>query len=232
MMYSKDKPGPAHDLSELHGDPWQLGPISDAPDPAAVNSDLRQYDHYLDNATMGAGVEPGSPGWEPTRQAIEDQHVIGPQHGEYPRHGDPLPTSAREFMANSPQSARDEITEQSAAADELLADYAAIYGREWANDSAGLQAAIGHVSRQLHRDGLLVGKYITEHREDYLRDVYYAHSAGYGRPDLPAYAGGDSGRTAGIGSGSGGEQYHPNDSDQSGMVGEIRALQKARGWTP
>jgi hypothetical protein len=231
-MFTRNKPGvPASDFDDLNGDPWAVGNLHDRPDVTAVNSDLQQYDSYLDNATMGAGVAPGSPGWEPTRQAIEDQHHIGPAHGEYPRHGDPLPMTARQFLANQPQSMRDEVTEQAAAADELLDDYAAIYGRELAADSAGLQAAINYVNRQLHYHGRLVGKYITEDREGYLRDVASAHQAGYGTDRYPDY--GDSGRTSGIGSGGGGSApVQTGTYDGDGMVAELRALQKARGIIP
>lgn len=114
MMFTKDKPRAARDFSELNGDPFQVGNLSDAPSPEQVNSDLRRYDDMLDQQTMGAGVAPGSPGWEPVRAAIEDQHVVGLAHGEYPRHGDPLPMSARQFAAYSPQSTRDAVAQQSA----------------------------------------------------------------------------------------------------------------------
>jgi hypothetical protein len=161
---------------------------------------------------------------------IRDNDMTGgsPQSME---HGHQLPMTRRAFLEHSPQSVRDEVMEQKNAADELLSDYAAIYGHDWANDGAGLNAAINFVSRQLHRDGHLIGRYIDEHREDYLRDVHYAHSAGYGRDGR---VWGDDNRTGGIGSGSyipdGEWPDHPDNA--GGMVSELRELQRARGWTP
>jgi hypothetical protein len=29
MMFTKDKPGPAHDLAEMNGDPWLSGNLHD-----------------------------------------------------------------------------------------------------------------------------------------------------------------------------------------------------------
>jgi len=230
-MFTKSKPGPARDLSEMTtGDPWEVGNISDAPSPEDVNADLLRYDQHLDALTMAAGVVPGSPAWEPTRDAIEAQHTYGPAHGEFPRHGDPLPMTARQAIAHSPQSFRDDLGEHADFQDDLWNEYRSIWP-QLAADPQGTTYAVDHVLRErrdfYHEDP---SRYVRERRTEFLQAVAMAQELGHGRPS-PYSA--DSGRTSGIGAGNGGfapEQHSPLDSDQSGMVGELREIQRRRGW--
>lgn len=69
-------------------------------------------------------------------------------------------------------------------------------------------------------------RWVREHRDDFMRSVAMAQELGHGRSTYSE----DTGRTGGIASGGGyAPEQHPYDSDQAGMVGELRALQKTRG---
>jgi hypothetical protein len=221
------QPGPAMDLGET-GDPF-LRPgtvISDAPDPSAVNRDIEQMDRHFDHLGSGAYDQRHE-----AERAMRDQIVVG--NYEHPEdmfaHGAAMPVRMEDAVRYSSGSQREAVAEQAAAADELLADYRALYGSEAANDSAGLHAAIQYVNRQLHRDGRLIGDFITENRSEYLRDIWYAHQAGYGTDRYPSYDD-DTGRTSGISAGAPAARGTTQEQDKGDLVEELRALQRVRGW--
>jgi hypothetical protein len=232
-MRGRYAPGARHSFDDP-ADPWETGSLTDRPSAEDQRTVLANYDAWVRGKLTQAGVTPDNPEYDALMRTIADSDMVGDVDAAAMfEHGHQLPTRKRDMLANAPASAMDEWKAEVVAADELLADYAAIHGRELAADSAGLEAAIAYVNRNLHYHGKLVGKYIEENREDYLADVASAHRAGYGTGRY-AYDGADDGRTSGIGSGSytpdGQRPDHPDNA--GGMVSEMRALQKARGWTP
>jgi hypothetical protein len=232
VIFTREKPAAARDLHELRGDPFVTGVISDAPaDMGAVNDALERYDQMLDQATINAGVAPGSPAWEATRSAIEATHVIGPRRDDFPQHGDQLPMTARQFAAYSGQTTRDVLDQQDQFHDALWAEYRDAYG-DAAADDPKLAGAVDSVMADLKRNGQSPARYAREHTTDFLRDVDMARQLGHTGP-----ASHDSGRTGGIAGGGGyapdistSNGNHPlDDADNFGMVSELRELQRKRG---
>jgi hypothetical protein len=224
-MFSRSKPGsPAWDLDQLSGDPWQVGNISDAPNPAEREHWLSEYDRHVEAALAHAGIGPDHPEYDAhLRAAIEaDQtHSVDPMS-----HGHELPMTKRNAIAYAPETV---FREQAAAGEQSAALLRAYQARnpDLADDLDGMSNAISAAM-----------EYAAERGEEplrnpakFLNDVSAFHRAGL----RPQY-GGDHGRTAGVGSGSGLARHtlpgptfdHPDDDD--GMVGELRDLQRRGGF--
>ena len=226
-MRYRDKPGPARDWNEC-GDPWQVGNISDKPSADDVRQVVSEYDAAVDDQLGNAGVHPSHPEYDMLRRTIADNDMLGSKDG-FPEHGDPLPMKRRTWLENAPASAMDEARERKAWADGMLREYQERFPDQ-AGDLDGVRVAITYTMRELQWHGENPARWARANPEAFLKDVALNHSAGLGRHEAYA-AGGDNGRTSGID--SGGRQPVPTGTfDGDGMIGEMRALQKARGWTP
>jgi len=218
MMFSKKSGEPFHDLADLRGDPWLGGNIHDRPEQSAVNDDLAQYDAWVDAKLGEAGIHPSHPDIDALRRTIADSDMMGgsPQNME---HGHVLPMTRRDFLEHSPQSTRDVIAQQNARGDALLAEYQQRYPDMIAVD--GLHEAVAGAVEYFQERG----QKPSDDFAGFLGTVASFHRAGVG-----PMRGEDTGRTSGIGSSGGfAPELHPNDSDQAGMVSDLRSLQRSRG---
>jgi hypothetical protein len=221
-MFTRDKPRAAQDLSELQGDPWQVGHISDAPaDPAERQRWAEQYDENIAAKLAHAGVGPDHPHFDALyKEAVNldtTHSVAGLEHGHE------LPLRKREALLYAPQSEWQAAQAQGAQSDALLREYQA-RNPDLADDLDGMSRAID-VTLEWYRDR---GEEPMANASRFLTDVQAYHRAGVS----PQH---DYGRTSGIGASGGAasgaweDSRNPMDDDQ-GMVGEIRALQTKRGW--
>jgi hypothetical protein len=110
----------------------------------------------------------------------------------------------------------------------MLREYQARYP-ELAHDLDAMAQAV-EVAREYAYDR---GDHPMDDPQRFLKDVAAFQRAGVQSRRSMSTHSQDYGRTGGIGSGgSYTPEQHPYDSDQGGMVAELRALQRSRGWTP
>jgi hypothetical protein len=219
-MFTRDKPRAAQDLDQLFGDPWEVGRISDAPNPEERQAWAEQYDRGIEIKLAQAGVLPGHPAYDELYTAAVNGDLTNSVEGL--THGHELPMRGRDAIAYCGEDQWRAAKEQSARGDALLNEY---YRRNPdLRDREGLHEAVAAAQEYYDERGLVPSQNFSE----FLNTTSSFHRGGVG----PIH---DHGRTAGIsasgGAASGWEEkpdQHP-DND-GGMVGELRSLQRARGW--
>jgi hypothetical protein len=204
----------------LTGDPWQLGRISDAPaDPEERQHWADAYDRGIETKLAQAGVLPSHPNYDDLyRQAVNGDYTHGVNGLE---HGHELPMTRRDAILYAPEGTWREQAAQAERGNALLAEYAR-RNPDLVNEP-GLHEAVD-VTMEWYAER---GERPLDNPSRFLTDVAGFHRSGVS----PQH---DHGRTSGIGSsGSPASNWedsrNPMDDDQ-GMVGELRALQRARGW--
>jgi len=222
MVFGRDKPAAARDFSELTGDPFATGLLNDAPDPAERQRYATQYDQNVEAALARAGVLPDHPEYDRIyRDAINGDMTL--PSGDPMEHGHELPMTKRDALLFAPETMWRTAQEQGQRGEAMLAEYFRRNGD--LRDREGLNEAVAAAQEYYDERGLVP----SEHVSDFLNTCASFHRGGVG----PIHASADSGRTSGIGSGSGTyrpDTIHPDLDDDQGLVGDLRAIQKARGW--
>jgi hypothetical protein len=222
-MFTRKKTDIGHPVDDLGqtGDPWAVGTLSDAPNPAEREAWVSEYDRHVAERLAYAGIGPGHPDYDAHLRAAIAADVT---HNVEPMaHGHELPMRKRDAIAYAPETDFREQAANGANSDALLRAYQA-RNPDLAHDLDGMSAAID-VAMEYAAER---GERPLDSPAKFLNDVASFHRAGL-RPQYGA----DHGRTAGVGSGSG--SYTPSPSfqhpeDDEGTVGDIRDMQRRGGF--